>query len=59
MLPTKSSVRIAKAGVQLSEAVRSRLANAAERHGGAMGPKVRGEKTKANASKSKLARSGY
>jgi len=47
-------VRIAKAGVQLREAVRRRLANAAERQGGAAVPKVRGEKTKAKASKSKL-----
>ena len=59
MLPTKSRVRIVKAGDQLSEAVRSRLANAAERHGGAMVPKLRGEKTKARASKSKLGKSGY
>jgi len=41
----KSRARNVTAGGQWRDAVRSRLANAAERHGGAAAPKVRGEKT--------------
>lgn len=47
--PTKSRVRRVVAGGQWREALRSRLAKAAERQGGAAVPNVRGENTMFNA----------
>jgi len=49
--PTKSSARRAAAAGQCKDAMSRRLPNAAERHGGALVPDVRGEKTRFSARK--------